>query len=223
MRLRADAAARPLPPAFTATLRRLHSGDPQVGIDGKVYPADRISGAMPESGIALFNLSRRIQAKRTLEIGFAQGFSTLYLLAALPADGFHTAIDPFEVTGWHGVGLKNVEVAGAKGRFRFLEQFSFAALPVLEAKGERFDLIFIDGDHRFDGIMVDFTLSDYLCHAGSVIALHDLHLPATQKVVAWISSNRPDYLEISRAGDIIAFQKAPESRTDWRSNPFVPF
>ena len=38
----------------------------------------------------------------------------------------------------------------------FRRDFSHNVLPQLAQEGRKFEFIFIDGDHKFDGILVDF-------------------------------------------------------------------
>jgi hypothetical protein len=46
------------------------------------------------------------ETQRTLEAEMAYGFSTLYILSVLKqlGAGHHTALDPYQVKDWNGVG-----------------------------------------------------------------------------------------------------------------------
>jgi hypothetical protein len=142
----------------------------------------------------------------------------VFFLAALSQNGHgaHVAIDPFEKTDWHGLGLHKVEELGLQPRFRFIEAKSVSAMPQLAAEGSPFQVIFVDGDHRFDAEMVDFVLSDNLCAKGGYLLFHDIWMPSTQKLVSFIRKNRPDYVAIPTGTNIAAFQKTGEDRRDWR-------
>lgn len=43
----------------------------------------------------------------------------------------------------------------------------------LRRDGLRFDLVFIDGLHLFEQVLLDFRNAEAMCHAGSVVVLHD--------------------------------------------------
>lgn len=96
----------------------------------------------------------------------AMGCSTLAILEALPKEGYHTSIDPFQTAthnyGFRGVGVTMVKRAGLADRHRLIEQPNYLALPDLLRAGERFDLIFIDGYHTFDFAFIDFFYADLL-------------------------------------------------------------
>jgi predicted O-methyltransferase YrrM len=102
----------------------------------------------------------RSRPNASLEIGMAYGFSTLFLLAALAknASGTHTAIDPFQSSLWHGVGIEKVRQVNGAEKFRLIEDFGTNVAADLARRKTRFDFIFIDGNHRYDDVMVDFTL-----------------------------------------------------------------
>jgi predicted O-methyltransferase YrrM len=212
----------PLPQPFQTLLLSMHKRKPQRGTDGGIYPLS-FAGVVPEDGMYIYDLCRRVRPQRTLEIGFAEGFSAMYFLAAAKANGMgsHVAIDPFENRDWHGLGLQKVKETGMEDRFRFMEALSVSALPALASEGLKFEVIFIDGDHRFDTQLADFLLSDALCPKGGYILLHDVWMASTRKLISFIERNRADYKRHPTPLDIATFQKIDEDRRDWRH--FVEF
>jgi hypothetical protein len=54
----------------------------------------------------------------------------------------------------------------------------------------------VDGRHFFDIVVTEFTLSAELCSMGGYIILHDMWLPAIQRAVAFIRTNRTDFKSI---------------------------
>lgn len=48
---------------------------------------------------------------------------------------------------------------------------------------EKFDLIFIDGSHRFDDVLVDFTLAAELCPIGGSIVFDDAFMKSIWTVI----------------------------------------
>jgi hypothetical protein len=72
----------------------------------------------------------------------------------------HTIIDPEEMTVWHGVGVAQLKRAGI-GFFELITEPSELALPaLLRQQPASFDLIFIDGWHTFDQVMLDQVMLD---------------------------------------------------------------
>lgn len=205
-------------PSFTAALRSLHAHENQMGIDGRKHAVNDISGVNPEDGKLLYDICRTVKARNTLEIGFAYGVSTMYILAALRANGFgtHTAIDPFEKSEWDGIGLQKVVETHSEAQFRFIEEKSITAIHQLS--GQQYDFIFIDGSHLFDDALLDFKLADTHCSDNCVIAFHDAGwMPAVQKTVHFIERNRADYVRLrSPVGIIALFRRIGTDKRDWQ-------
>ena len=135
-------------------------------------------------GEALYRLTRDLDARQTLEVGMAWGLSSLFFCQAhqdaghaLPA---HTAVDPFQVQGFHSMALHNLAAAGLREGVTFVGESSHTALPRLVSEGKRYDLIFIDGCHLFDGALVDFFFSDQLLPVGGHLVFDDLWMPAVR-------------------------------------------
>lgn len=192
--------------------------DPQLGSDGDLHSIDETTRISAEAGLSLYELCKSRDARATLEVGMAYGFSTLYFLAA---GCTHTAIDPFELTRWHGIALANARKLGVP--LEFIAESSFNALAQLAASNRKFDVILIDGNHRFDDVLVDFTLSALLCDIGSVILLDDLWMPSISLVREFIRENRKDFLELTSHQRFALFQKLQEDGRSWdHFSDFIP-
>lgn len=85
--------------------------------------------------------------------------------------------------------MQVIEEAGASDLLEFHDKPSEVVLPHLLEAGRVFDLAFIDGNHRFDGVFVDLVYLGRLVRAGGVILLDDYQLPAVAKAVAFATSN----------------------------------
>jgi hypothetical protein len=110
--------------------------------------------------------------------------------------------------------------------FRFIEEKSISALVHLADRGKMFEVIFIDGNHRFDDAFVDFKLSAELCPMGGCIILDDMWMPAIRKAVAFIRSNRKDFEELKTpVSNIAAFRRIGEDARPWYHSEefFDPF
>lgn len=194
-----------------------------MGSDGIMHSLTPDTGVSLADGMYIYDLCKKLKPQRTLEVGFAEGFSTMFFLAAQTTNGVgsHIAIDPFEVSGWHGLGLQKVKESGMNNQFRFMQALSIFALPALAAEGSHFEIIFIDGDHHFDGQLADFLLSDPLVTKGGYLLFHDTWMSSTKKLVSFIERNRPDYTHLPTEVNIGAFQKVGDDHRDWRH--FVDF
>jgi len=63
---------------FSSVLRSMYSGQPQPGSDGQKHEL-RLDTRIPvEEGACLYRLCRDTKEERTMEIGWAYGFGTLY-------------------------------------------------------------------------------------------------------------------------------------------------
>ena len=114
-------------------------------------------------------------AKRIVEIGVFEGFTTRMLAEHADADSIIYGIDPFFVGRlgicWGERIARNYNRKYVRsGKVRFVPKLS------TEVDGDvRFpvDFVFIDGDHSLDGIKADWAYwSDRLARGG-IIALHD--------------------------------------------------
>jgi predicted O-methyltransferase YrrM len=114
-------------------------------------------------------------AKRVVEIGVFEGFTTRVLAERADADTVVYGIDPF-LTGRLGISWGGRIACHynrrylASGKIRFIAKFS------AEVDGEvptPVDLVFIDGDHSLPGISADWACWSERVSPGGIIALHD--------------------------------------------------
>jgi hypothetical protein len=63
-------------------------------------------------------------------------------------NALRVAIDPYQKNSFKGIGLKQVERLAFPVRFEWIEDVSMHALSGLIRQSEKFDLIFMDGNHR---------------------------------------------------------------------------
>lgn len=173
------------------------------------------STVQAEVAACLHGLVRELRPEATLEVGLALGFSAIAICLAHLDRGprpRHLAIDPaqsggqafaqgLQREGFRGCGIANLRAAGAEAAFEGLrEAESFRALPALFAEGRRFGLIFVDGMHTFDYVLVDCFYADLLLVDGGLLVLDDLWLPAVQHVLSFLLANR-SYCVQHLAGD----------------------
>lgn len=212
-----------LDPRFRSRLLSMYRGEPQLGADGELHAIDRTTAMSPDQGMWLYELCMAGKPAATVEIGMAYGYSTLYFLAAIAANqrGSHTAIDPFQGSTWHGIGAVHARAAlgaqGADSAFRLIEDRSDRASADLSRAGARFDMVLIDGNHRFDDVLVDFYLYAPLCAIGGLVVLDDVWMSSIRTVVSYIRANRSDFVEIASGQQNVAvFRKVSDDSRSWR-------
>jgi len=207
---------------FRSTLLSMYDGAPQRGIDGEEHHLDAVTKISPSQGMWIYEFCLSTKPESTLEIGMAYGFSTLFILAASAKNlkGQHTAVDPCQKDLWHGIGLtlanEHSSKNSAERAFRFIEDFSVRAATDLAREKQYFDLVFIDGNHRYDDVLVDFYLCAQITSIGGHIIFDDIWMSSVKTVVDFIRTNRPDFREvISISSNVCVFQKVGEDTRRW--------
>ena len=143
-----------------------------------------------DQGEALSRLVLAEGAALTIEVGLALGMSALFLCrAVLEQGGRHVAIDPYQHESWNGGGLRTLREAGVEDVVEVIQQESQLALPRLVQAGREFDLAFIDGDHRFEGVFLDLYFMTRLVRPRGLIVVDDMWMPAVRLAVAYVERN----------------------------------
>ncbi len=105
--------------------------------------------------------------KRVLEIGSAFGGSTIAMASTAREV---VAVDPHQwIPGSVDVLRANLAAYGLTN-VRIVQELSFTYLPALIAAGEKFDLVYIDGDHSGAAVALDAANARQLA---PVLAFHD--------------------------------------------------
>jgi predicted O-methyltransferase YrrM len=205
--------------SFRSALTSLYRGEPQIGYGGSTYEIDLNTKVSPLEGMWIYNLCCTVEPEATLEVGLAYGFSMLFILAALKQNGHgsHTAIEPFP---WKGIAHAKAAETGMP--LECIEEISERAAVDLARQGREFEIIFIDGNHRFDNVLIDFTLLAPICRQGGYIILDDMWLKSIRRVARFIKKNRPDFEYVSTpVRNISVFKKIGSDKRPW--NHFVRF
>lgn len=191
--------SRPMPDDTGAALARLRAHIDDVYARGTL---PRESGpphpVLPEGiekadGHALRDLAVGDGVRRTLEVGFGPGLSTLFICEALLATGDpdtrHVAIDPLQSLLFGNAGLMSMKAGGVEGLVTFVPEPADVALPRMKEKGEQFDLAFVDGDHHFDNAFVDCFYCVQLVRPGGLLVIDDVWLPQLDLVARYLVTN----------------------------------
>lgn len=114
-----------------------------------------------------------------LEIGSFEGRSTLYLLRHFP-QAHLTAVDTWAGSDEHSTEQKTAlgerfAANTAEHRDRLSQRIgsSLTVLPQLEAEGQRYDLIYVDGSHLADDVLRDAISAWRLLKQGGVMIFDD--------------------------------------------------
>lgn len=211
-----------LPEPFRGALKSMYQNEPQIGVDKLTHELDAVTRISITEGMWIYDLCCKLKPQNTLEIGMAYGFSSLYFLAALSKNkvGHHTAVDPFQHTSWRGIGLAKVEEVGMQ--MNLIDDLSSLAAADLHKENRRFEVIFIDGNHRFDDVIVDFTLFANLCQMNGYVILHDMWMRSIRTATRFIVNNRADFVKVDTAvSNIGVLHRVGTDVRPWTH--FVPF
>ena len=160
-----------------------------------------------EEARALRDLVVSEHAVMTIEIGLGYGMSALSICEGLCTNGQesarHVVVDPHQSTRFADLGLQSLEEAGFADMVEHHAEESLVTLPRLLAEGRQFDLAFVDGNHRFDGVLVDLVYLGRLVRSGGLVFLDDYQLPAVARAVSFFQANLGWTLEQVSATDAL--------------------
>ena len=150
-----------------------------ANLPGGVNPGDRR---------AIFSLLRSLAPQSVLEIGTHVGASTIHIIAALRLNRLRdpsqaprlTTVDILDVNDpangpWRKLRLPHPprEMAARLGAASWTRFVAQPSLEYLTTSGERFDLIFLDGDHAAKTVYREVPAALRALNPGGVILLHD--------------------------------------------------
>lgn len=133
-----------------------------------------------DSAWLLYGLARSLKPKVCVEIGSARGKSACAVGLALRRNGGGKlyAIDPHSPTNWNDIHSadtfsiinKHLKKAGVT---KFVEIVRKTSSEAAVGWSQKIDLIFIDGDHSYEGVKADWEL--FLPHLNEfgVVVFHD--------------------------------------------------
>lgn len=186
--------------------RLLRDGTAVARSDGTLHNLFPVAVSAAE-GEALREWVLREKATETIEIGLGYGISALYICEGLLENANptaqHVAVDPYQATRFANCGLQFLEEAGVAELVEYHTQESQIALPQFLVEARSFQLAFVDGNHRFDGVFLDLVFLGRLVRAGGIVFVDDYHLPAVARAASFCLTNLGWTLEeVSPADDL---------------------
>jgi hypothetical protein len=182
---------------FCPTLESLYRTREAIGRSGKLFSLT--SGLSTVNNLlTIREIMFEIQPEKTLEIGMACGGSTL-TFASTHRDlkhspcGQHVAIDGFQRTGFDDVGRMKLAEASLNEYVDIRERLSSLELPRMDEEGRKFQMIYIDGSHRFEDVFLDFYFVRSLTTVGGYILFDDSSDYEVSKVIRFIRKNLANF------------------------------
>jgi cephalosporin hydroxylase len=130
----------------------------------------------------LLELMKELDPKFILEIGTCSGGS-LFMISRmanrnahivsvdLPGGNFGAGYPPWKIPLFESFAREGQSISLIRGDSHSEETFQTAKLAL---RGNKLDLLFIDGDHTYDGVRKDLEMYSTLVRKGGVVALHDI-------------------------------------------------
>jgi predicted O-methyltransferase YrrM len=145
---------------------------------------DTFGGINPGDRQALYYLLSALKPEKVLEVGTHIGASTLYIARALKniSPQVHvTTVDILDVNAqdapWKKLGLE-MSPAGYAEKLQCRDHISFKVSPAvefMEKTQEKFDFIFLDGDHSSPAVYKEVAAALKVLKPGGLILLHDYY------------------------------------------------
>jgi cephalosporin hydroxylase len=143
--------------------------------------------------IWFYRAAEKIKPKVIVEIGIKEGGNLKILSTLLDSTGIAIGIDKRREIPW-GMDDTECEIHHIIG---YSETKEVRDSLISTLNGRKIDLLFIDGDHSYEGMLRDFYSYGPLVRTGGIIAVHDIYyLEPVAK--AWEEIPGEDWYESSR-------------------------
>jgi predicted O-methyltransferase YrrM len=155
-------------------------------------------GVRRKFGRLLYRLAGGAEVKNMLELGTSVGISTSYLAGGNPGANL-TTVEACQET--QGIAAGHPMLQNNPNICFLCMPFDEALAQMIEDKN-RFDLVFIDGDHRYESTLRYFGQIRQLVHEDSLLIFDDIHWSKGMEA-AWAEIKA--HPEVSLSIDIFQF------------------
>ncbi len=110
------------------------------------------------------------------------------------------------------------------GPLRFVDDRSETALPLLAlVEGVELDAGFIDGNHGWPAVFVDFCYLNRMLRPGGLMFIDDIQIYAVAQLVCLLREQTPHYEFVGIDSKMATFRKGIDKDylPDWRMEPFI--
>jgi predicted O-methyltransferase YrrM len=138
----------------------------------KIADIAKISLKKEKHAQLLFMLVRYFKANNILELGTSLGITTSYLASA------HQNVKVTTIEGCNATAMiakENFSKLNLKNINLLVDKFDHVLPEICNPNKEKFDFIFIDGNHRELAVIEYFKTILPFCHNDTVIAIDDIH------------------------------------------------
>lgn len=168
-----------------------------------VFGRSEVGGIYGNEGLLLVEAYKKLKPKLTVEIGRYNGISTR-LFAAL-CKGFGGKLISIDGLASKGVSDK-LEKMNLHENVNLIEGWVPWITPDFSWD---IDFLFIDGDHSYISILVDYHYFNYFVKKGGYIAIHDMNMRQSQRAVKDIIT-RDQLQHICTVGRLGIYKKVAE-------------
>lgn len=110
---------------------------------------------------------------------------------------------------------------------RFIDDLSERALPLLAlVEGHKIDVGFIDGNHGWPAVFVDFCYLNAMLRPGGLLFVDDIQIYAVAQLVGLLRMHEPHFEFVAIDSKMATFRKSsldfiPDYLPDWTLQPFI--
>mgnify|MGYP004000823993 FL=1 len=152
------------------------------------------SNISPGECIFIHRLMMKYKPINVLEVGLANGMSTMIILNALNIIGGKIlySIDPFQKTQWNSIGLYNVSQTKGDVEHVLVEKMSDVAFD--EFSDDMFDMCLIDGPHDKKNVMSDINNTKRILKVGGIMILDDILHKGVREAITEVLKYDKNYI-----------------------------
>jgi predicted O-methyltransferase YrrM len=160
-----------------------------------------------DQGLFLQKIYDAIKPQKSLEVGFAFGISTLFILEKCKeyerTEKCHIVIEPFD---WGNAAVYNIQKEGLEKYIDIRKDLSDRVLPNMYLNKERIQFAYIDTTKVFDTVLLDFYFIDKILDVGGVVIFDDASMGGIKLVIRFINS-LPHYKILDKYGKVTHSKK----------------